>query len=608
MLKRISSNDPRFKSIEFGNGINLVVADVTKKSTSKDTRNGLGKTTLIEILHFCLGASYDQLKTLKAPELRLWNFTLDFEVGNKAFSVTRSLEVPQIVRVSGDIEEIKLGNISSDDESIKVLSLNQWNTVLGNLFFDLPLEEPIPHLKYRPSFRGLISYFMRRSPGSYLDPFSHFSQQKEFDRQVSNTFLLGLNYEYAREFQLTKDKDKEIKARKKQAEQGTLPGAQGRLGELKARKVPLQEKLEKERLLLETFQVNPHYSEIEKQAADLTKQLHELSEMNISDDRLRIFYEDSLEEEDVAIDGKNLLAMYEQLGAALPELVVKRFDEVKDFHIQLLQNRRRFLSEEISRLQKSIDKRNLDKESLSVRRSNLMNILKTQGALAEYTRLQENVTELSATLKAIENQIQVIMQVTKDASDLKIEQEVLFQKTTQDFEERQTVRDRAISLFNENSRALYNRAGELIVEVKRTGYKFGIEIERSGSEGVGHMKVLCYDLTLQQLAQERKAGVDVLVHDSTMFDGVDERQRASGILLMQSETAKRRFQYILCMNTDNIPKHSLLSDFDVDTHIVCRLTDKGEDGGILGFRLRSTEKSIDEGEELQVSDVDDLEE
>lgn len=594
MLKRISSNDPRFKTIEFSPGLNVIVADKTKGSSKKDTRNGLGKTTLIEILHFCLGAEYSKLKTLKAPELKSWVFTLEFEVAGRNLSLVRSLEVPQNVLLQGDIAGLPIGVPSSEHEDTLVMASSQWTIMLGKLYFDLSLAEPVTNTKYRPSFRGLISYFVRRSAGSYIDAFTHYAQQKEVDKQICNTYLLGLNYEYAKEFQLIKDKDADIKNRRKQAELGTLPGTQGRLGELEARKVPLQEQVRRQQDQLSNFQINPQYDDIEREAAGLTKQLHEISERNIDETRLRQFYSDSLDEESV-VEGKALLNMYSQLGHELPTSVHKRFEEVQEFHLKLLSNRRKFLADEILRLEKSVITNNAEKDKISARRAKLMNVLKTQGALEEYTKLQDKLSDLSSTLKAIEKQIQLFAQVEKDRSNLQIEKELLNQKARSDFEERLPVRERAISLFNENSQVLYKTPGELIIELGKTGYTFDIEIERSPSEGVGHMKVLSYDLTVQQLCRERGWGPDFLVHDSTIFDGVDERQCTSAITLLHSQTAKRNFQYILAMNTDKIPYIELKEEqFDIDQFIKCRLTDRGENGGILGFRLKSTEKAVAE--------------
>lgn len=54
MIEKIYSTLDTFEEIKLHKGLNILLADITKKSTDKDTRNGLGKTTFIEIIHFYL--------------------------------------------------------------------------------------------------------------------------------------------------------------------------------------------------------------------------------------------------------------------------------------------------------------------------------------------------------------------------------------------------------------------------------------------------------------------------------------------------------------------------------------------------------------------------
>jgi len=63
-LRRLGANDNRFKSIEFRNGLNLLVADRTEASDQKDSRNGTGKSSMVRILRYILGGNL-------APELVL---------------------------------------------------------------------------------------------------------------------------------------------------------------------------------------------------------------------------------------------------------------------------------------------------------------------------------------------------------------------------------------------------------------------------------------------------------------------------------------------------------------------------------------------------------
>ena len=62
MIIAVRSNMPSFNEIELKPGFNVVLADRTKESTKRDSRNGLGKTTLVEIIHFCLGPNIVTIK------------------------------------------------------------------------------------------------------------------------------------------------------------------------------------------------------------------------------------------------------------------------------------------------------------------------------------------------------------------------------------------------------------------------------------------------------------------------------------------------------------------------------------------------------------------
>lgn len=57
MIYSISCDQPSCKAIEFKPGFNVILAERTKEATNRDSRNGLGKSTLIEIIHFCLGGN-----------------------------------------------------------------------------------------------------------------------------------------------------------------------------------------------------------------------------------------------------------------------------------------------------------------------------------------------------------------------------------------------------------------------------------------------------------------------------------------------------------------------------------------------------------------------
>ena len=111
-----------------------------------------------------------------------------------------------------------------------------------------------------------------------------------------------------------------------------------------------------------------------------------------------------------------------------------------------------------------------------------------------------------------------------------------------------------------------------------------MDISRSGSLGINKMKIFCYDLMLAQLWSIRRPSPGILVHDSTIFDGVDERQIARALELAQKESEDRGFQYVCALNSDAVPSGDFSSEFDLSPFIRLRLTDESVEGSLLGMR------------------------
>ena len=113
-------------------------------------------------------------------------------------------------------------------------------------------------------------------------------------------------------------------------------------------------------------------------------------------------------------------------------------------------------------------------------------------------------------------------------------------------------------------------------------------IKRSSSQGIGNMRVFCYDLTLAKIWSKRKQSLGFLIHDTTIFDGVDQRQRTGASQLARNTSMNEGFQYICTLNSDMIPRDDLDEDFNLPKYVIRTLTDAtddDDDGGILGIKV-----------------------
>jgi len=582
MILSVRCDKPSFKTVEFKPGFNVVLAERTKESKDKDSRNALGKSLLIEIIHFCLGADLDLGKGLGVLNLKDWTFTLDMSLRSKKYSISRNTKDYRRVIIEGDFSDWPLRPEKDDEKNVYYFKIKDWRDVLGVLMFDLPVE--MPEKKYVPTFRSLFSYFCRRGPGAYQDPFKQFSQQREWDIQINNAYLLNLNWEYASDLQRLKDQEDILNKLKEAASQGLLKEFIGSIGELEALKVNLEEQIKSGAESIKSFKVHPQYHQIQQDIDGLTSQIHALiNECNITNQIFKKYKENIQDEKDVSIE--KIRDVYHEVGVVFPDKVLKRIEDVENFTKEVIKNRKEYISSEIDRLENEIKRCYAEIEALSNKRAQSMEILATHGALEEYMRLQERHSGVVNQLKDVEGRIDNLRKFEEGKSALKIEKEQLLLQARRDLQAREAQRSIAIKYFNEHSQSLYAESGFLSIEFVNTGYKFDVDIKGSGSQGIGHMKVFCYDLSLMKIWSKNKDMPRFLAHDSIIFDGVDERQIAKALELAKSESEKYGFQYICTMNSDTIPTEDLSKGFNFDKYVVVKFSDARPEGGLLGIRF-----------------------
>ena len=579
MILSVRSNMPSFKEAKFTPGFNVVLADRTKESTRGDSRNGLGKTTLFEIIHFCLGSSPQRGQGPMAAPLKGWTFTLDIQIHNQTLMVTRGTDDPRYVYLQGDVTPF--AHLGEQQDDGRTLRIPEWTTALGQQLFGISAEEPA--YKYRPTFRSLISYLIRRGRDAFSSPFTHYRRQNEWDKQVNNAFLLGLGWEHAGQLQELKDQEKTLNELRRAARNGLLEGLVGTLGNLEAERTRLDSEIRQRSEALESFRVHPQYGEIEREANELTSRIQRMSNDNIADGRLVGLYRTSLED-DRAPDTNEVLEVYEEVNVTMPDIVKRRLEEVQDFHRQIVANRRSYLQSEMQKIEATRTQRDLDLQQETERRAQLLGVLRTHGALQEYTSLQELHLDLVSRRNDVDSRISNLRRFEQGRSEVRVNRELLLQAARRDFEESRENRTRAINIFNANSQALYSAPGNLVVDVANTGFDFDVDILRADSQGINSMKIFCYDLMLAQLWASQQPSPRLLMHDSTIFDGVDERQIAQSLELAQLEADRNGFQYICALNSDALPSSEFSPDFDLESFVRLRLTDESEVGGLLGIR------------------------
>jgi len=582
MIYWVDADQPGFRRVEFTSGFNVVLAERTKESTEKDSRNGLGKSLLLDIIHFCLASSPGTGDVLRQSPLEDWTFSMELDIRSERILVRRKTTDLGRILLAGNTADWPIKTKVDLETGEQFLPREDWARLLGWAFFDLNPGKPKG--KYPISFRALISYFIRREQSGFISPFENAKGQREWDRQEHTAFLLGLNWEHAQQWQILKDRASEISDLGKALRTGVVSDFIGSIGALNTSRVRLEAMIRHDQQALDSFRVHEEYQAIEVEANSLTFAMKGLLNANIVDQGMMELYRNNLVDESPA-DEIAVVEMYAQAGVVLSNQVVKRLNDVAAFHQQVVANRRQFLGGEVERLKEAIANRVQEIRVLSDRRAEFLKILQTHGALEDYTRLQNLLADRTAELSELNRRIALWEKLEKESSAVRIDKAQLKIAARADLDDRKPEWEEAISLFNSNSEALYESPGELIIDLKDTGFQFEVIILRAGSEGIERMKVFCYDLMLAQRWSSRSPSKVSLIHDSIMFDAVDVRQRARALELAANESEARGFQYICCFNSDMVPFESFDPSFDFDQYVCHRLTDATEDGGLLGKRF-----------------------
>lgn len=186
MIYEITSTLPTFKSVRLRPGLNLLLATRSRGATERHTRNGAGKTSLVEILHFLLGNQVTRDHVLKQEALRGQEFSLDFELAGQRVRVTRNTDDRSPFALEAE-NFVGWPHAPKLDKRTGrwILGQEDWRLVLGTRMFGLP-----PDRKAKPSFRMLLPYFARRDIDHGFEDFRRFSEkQAEGDQQIALTFL-----------------------------------------------------------------------------------------------------------------------------------------------------------------------------------------------------------------------------------------------------------------------------------------------------------------------------------------------------------------------------------------------------------------------------------
>ncbi|MDR2346919.1 MAG: DUF2326 domain-containing protein, partial [Planctomycetaceae bacterium] len=568
-LISLEANDPRFKKVCFNKrGISFIIAKQAEPEQTdlNRTYNGVGKSLLIALIHFCLGSDKKDEFAEKLPD---WTFFLTIQIEEETIVLARSTNEQNDIYVNGE-----------------KYSLNQCRKYLEEKCFKIPQD-----FKFL-TFRSLLPYFIRPKRSSYTHYDKPIEECKPYQKQLYSSFLLGLNIDLARQKYELKDSIKNIENWKKSAKKDSLLknfllGVQS--PDLKL--IDLEEKIAALEKDIQAFEVAEDYDDTVQKANSLKRDLLEnRNELNIIGTQLKNI-EMNLNTES-ELESEKIIRLYNNAKKVLTESVVHTLKEVEEFHKQLNNNRKRRLWEQKITL--------LDKQKqLETKQSDIQNqidqclkYLGTHGAIDIYRSICQQHDDLIQQKERI-NAHQQLLENYK-TKELNFRQEILknIENTRLYLEDSKESIDHVRDFFRKLARRFYPDATSGITvrcnerDENQICYDIEARIESDPSGGIGYVKIFCFDMTL--LFCGNRHSIKFLFHDSLIYSETDELHKTEWFKILGEYFNKNNtdYQYIASINHNqlyDIQKRLSPEEYKniVENNIVLELTDEDDNGKLL---------------------------
>lgn len=572
-LIRLTANHASFKTVEFNrDGLTLIIgvktSDEGKEKSKRDkTYNGVGKSLLIELLHFCLGTQKNEALENAIPH---WEFSLNFEINGIEHTVTRN---------TSSQNKVFLDN--------QELSLNKYKDLIEARVFHIPPD--IPGLTFRP----LISKFIRPTSKSYVVPDATSSDYAPYEALIRNAFLLGLDTELISEKSKLRREFVDTEALIKSFEKDPVINEFFRGGQdVDITIRDSQEEISRLEEELKRFEVAANYYEIQQEADALSNKVFDIKNQIVLL-RNAISSIDASLKQRPDISRERVVRLYGEVRVAFQPETIKYLKDVETFHATLLENRIARLSKDRLQFQKELS--SLEQEITSGQKEldKKLALLGSSRALDQFVAITKQIAELKAQSQKLKDYKELKQIYSDNLARISTKLSTAIIKTNAYLADYEADIEKKLSPFRSFSKRFYPKAPAGITLKNNEGdnqlrFDLDVRIQNDASDGVNEVRIYCFDMTL--LLARHMHTVNFVIHDSRLFSDIDPRQRAI-LFKTASEVCKSHgFQYIATVNQDQI--ESMAGEFSPDElkriiydNVKLELKDDSPESKLLGIQV-----------------------
>lgn len=562
-LESLGSDDSRFKRLDFHDGFNLVLADKTMDSDSADSRNGAGKSSIIRLLRYLLGGK-------ATPWINMLK-----EYSNKEFWAVFSVDgFSHCVRRTVSSTEVTYDNAT--------MSANEWRLCVGTELLGFPRAHA------RPTAGEIFGQLIR---DQFDNPLKIDPHEKDQASGARVGFYLGISEETLAKAAQASSFEANKKALGKAVKDGTIGGLGPDKAECRAELVALERDRSKLAEKLAHFKVDESYLEHQKLADELSQEISRLNDKGVALRRrvtdLEAASREAAGSSFTAGDEQRVSRLYREAGTVLPDIVLASFREVLSFHESVTRNRALFLEEELRDARADLRDNNAAVKRLDEKRASLLDLLNSTMALEAYSKAQADVTELDVQIARLNDRIIDFERLDDMDSSLKRMRLEAVDSVREELRENDDALEEMTSVFVSICEEIYSdRKAKLSFDVDKKGVlKVTPKVDGDDSRGIKGADIFAFDLACVIVGNEVGTIPGFLIHDSHVFDAMDDRQLCSCLNIGARLSKEHGIQYIVMLNTDRLESVERIGFDRGEYPISTVLTDRGENGGLFGARF-----------------------
>lgn len=593
-LSKIYTDKPDlFESVEFVEGLNVVLAEIRlPENKAKDTHN-LGKTSLGRLLDFGFLSGRDtKFFLFKHSELfKDFVFFLEIELNDASFvTVRRSVK---------EATKIAFKKHEAGKQDLSMLQAAEWD------HYDVPFDRARDLLDGLLDWRALKPWSYRKGLGYLLraqEDYREVFQLRKFASKHADwkpflAHLLGFNAQLISQHYL---KEEELAKKQETAQtiKNELGGSVEDISKIEGILLLKKNDAEKKQKLLDAF-------DFRSQDKDHTKQLVEgidekiavlnAERYSLSQNRKKILL--SLEDDQILFSPDEAQQLFSEVGVLFQNQIKKDFEQLIAFNKAITEERRGYLQEERIEVEAELKRLNSELNTLGKKRSEMLSFLSGTDVFTKYKQVADEMVMLRADITSLERQRGFVHRLQELRAEIRIlmeERSHLQTQIEEDVERQNSTQDSLFSVirvyFNEIVEEVIDRKALLSVSPNQQGHlEFKAEIlDESGNatsadQGHTYRKLLCIAFDMAVLRAYIDEKFPRFVYHDGVFESLDDRKKEN-LLTVIHRYAELGLQPVITLIDSDLPVRTGNDPVFSEDEVALTLHDESEQGRLFKMR------------------------